>query len=206
MVRELYLRFQQLIHEGAKFGVVGGLGVLITLGGTDLLLVAYPHMDPVVASTIATFVAIAFTYLGSRYWTFRHRERTGMGRETALFFVLAGIGWLIQEACVVFVHHVLGETGKIPVTVALFIGIVLGTLFRFWSYRKWVWAAPQPAPAEAVLGGQELDHPVMMAQPGASQKPGATLQSGNTAQSGAAMSASPRHARGSLEDEVGRSR
>ena len=30
--------------------------------------------------------------------------------------------------------------------VANNVGIVLGTLFRFWSYRKWVWAAPRPAP------------------------------------------------------------
>ena len=25
--------------------------------------------------------------------------------------------------------------------MALFVGIVLGTLFRFWAYRKWVWRA-----------------------------------------------------------------
>ena len=36
-VRKLYERFRQLIHEGAKFGVVGVIGVIITDGGTNLL-------------------------------------------------------------------------------------------------------------------------------------------------------------------------
>jgi hypothetical protein len=37
---------------------------------------------------------------GSRYWTFRHRERSGAGRETAMFFALNAVGIGITEACV----------------------------------------------------------------------------------------------------------
>jgi hypothetical protein len=36
-VRGLYERFRQLIHEGAKFGVVGGIGFVVADGGTNLL-------------------------------------------------------------------------------------------------------------------------------------------------------------------------
>ena len=40
------------------------------------------------------------TFAGSRYWTFRHRERSGGGREMAMFFALNAVGIGITEACV----------------------------------------------------------------------------------------------------------
>ena len=96
---------------------------------------------------IATVAGMIVTYLGSRYWTFRHRERGGMGRETVLFFVLNGIGLGIQLASIGFTNYALGLSDKLASNVALFLGICLGTLFRFWSYRKWVWVAPPAGPA-----------------------------------------------------------
>ena len=150
-VRGLYERFRQLIHEGAKFGVVGGIGFLVTEVGTNLL--QSPLHGWLKANVIATLTATMVTYLGSRYWTFRHRERGGTGRETVLFIVLNGIGLGIQLACIGFTNYALGLTDRFSSNVALFLGICLGTLFRFWSYRKWVWiAATGPAldPAEFV--------------------------------------------------------
>jgi putative flippase GtrA len=144
-VRDLYGRFRHLIHEGARFGVVGGIGFLVTDGGTNLLQSALHGW--LKANVIATLAATIVTYLGSRYWTFRHRQRGGMGRETVLFFVLNGMGLGIQLACIGFTNYALGLTDKLASNVALFLGICLGTLFRFWSYRKWVWIAPTTGPA-----------------------------------------------------------
>ena len=143
--RGLYDRFRYLIHEFAKFGVVGGIGFLITDGGTNLLQsVLHGWLK---ANVIATLAGMIVTYLGSRYWTFRLRERGGMGRETVLFFVLNGIGLGIQLACIGFTNYALGLSDNLATNVALFLGICLGTLFRFWSYRKWVWIAPPAGPA-----------------------------------------------------------
>ena len=52
------------------------------------------------AITIATIVATVVTYLGNRYWTFRHRQGQGTTRDTIIFFVLNGIGLLIYYACI----------------------------------------------------------------------------------------------------------
>jgi putative flippase GtrA len=151
----LYERFRHLIHEGARFGVVGGIGFLITDGGTNLL--QSPLHGWLKANVAATLVAMVLTYLGSRYWTFRHRERTGMGRETVLFFVLNGLGLGIQLACIAFMNYSLGRTDKLASNVALLLGIALGTLFRFWSYRKWVWTAPAgPVLAPAEFAAEQL--------------------------------------------------
>jgi putative flippase GtrA len=150
-VRGWYERFRQLIHEGAKFGVVGGIGFLVSDGGTNLLQSTL-HLGWLKSNVIATLAATVVTYLGSRYWTFRHRERGGMGRESALFFALNGMGLAIQLACLGFTNYALGLTGKFASNVALLLGICLGTLFRFWSYRKWVWIAPAAGPALGPAG------------------------------------------------------
>ena len=140
----LYERFRVLIHEAAKFGLVGLAGFIVSLGGADVLRygAGVGKYKAVVAATIAATVV---TFLGNRYWAFRHRQRTGMGRETVLFFVFNGIGLLIQLACVAIVQDGLNLQGKIAYNAANLVGIGLGTLFRFWSYRKWVWRTQDPA-------------------------------------------------------------
>jgi putative flippase GtrA len=142
VVRGLYVRFQRLIHEAAKFGVVGVVGVFITNGGYALLHSTF-GLGPVTATTIATIVATAISYVANRYWSFRHRERTSVAREGVIFFVLNGIGLLIQDAVVAFNFYILSNGhNKAAEFIALNAGIALATLFRFWSYRKWVWVEP----------------------------------------------------------------
>jgi putative flippase GtrA len=150
--RTLYERFRQLIHEFAKFGVIGVLGLIITNGVYDVL---HNHLGvgPVTSTTIATIVATAVAYVGNRYWSFRHRERTGILRETVIFFVLNGIGLLIQDAAVAFNYYALDmRHNKASGFIALNVGIALATVFRFWSYRRFVWLAPSPGAAAQADG------------------------------------------------------
>ena len=159
----LYERFRVLIHEAAKFGVVGLAGFIVSLGGADVLRYG-AGVGKYKAVVIATVLATVVTFIGNRYWAFRHRERTGMGRETVLFFVFNGIGLLIQLACVAIVQDGLNLQGKIAYNAANLVGIGLGTLFRFWSYRKWVWRTQEPTGGvdeEATLygrGAEEYEH------------------------------------------------
>ena len=133
---------RQLIHEFAKFAVIGVTGVFITNAVYDLMCL-HLGLRPVTATTIATVVAAVFTYLGNRYWSFRTRLRTGVMREIVVFASLNGAGLLIQDAAVAFNYYVLGlRHDKLAGFIALNTGIVLATLFRFWSYRRFVWIAP----------------------------------------------------------------
>jgi putative flippase GtrA len=176
--RSLYERFAVLIHEAAKFGVVGAIGFVVSLGGADLLhfnLGVGKYTSVVIATVLATIV----TFIGNRWWAFRHRERTSMGQETVLFFVFNGIGLLIQLACVAIVVDGFNLQGsKLWYNLANLAGIALGTLFRFWSYRKWVWksggpeAAGFPADAELPSPG---DHPGQPEVNGNGARPGSPL-------------------------------
>jgi putative flippase GtrA len=154
VVRGLYVRFQRLIHEAAKFGVVGIVGVFITNGGYALLHNTF-GVGPVTSTTIATIVATAVSYVANRYWSFRHRERTTVAREGVIFFILNGIGLLIQDAVVAFNYYILSNgNNKAAEFIALNVGIALATLFRFWSYRKWVWVEPADGAEAATTGHQ----------------------------------------------------
>jgi putative flippase GtrA len=145
VVRALYDRFRQIIHEFAKFGAIGVIGLLITNIGYALL---HNHLGwgPITATTVATIIATCVTYVGNRYWSFKHRERTSVAREGTIFFLLNGIGLLIQDAVVAFNYYILGHFiqglagNKLAEFLALNVGIGLATLFRFWSYRRFVWA------------------------------------------------------------------
>lgn len=140
--RRLYERFRHLIHEGAKFGVVGIAGVFLNIGIANALY----FIGPLKAATVAVIVTTIISYVANRYWSFRHRERTTVARETVMFFVLNGVGLLIQWAAVGLAYYGLGQHDRLTYNIANMIGIVLGTLFRFWSYRKWVWVGPVAAP------------------------------------------------------------
>lgn len=142
-IGELYTRFRQLIHEGAKFLVIGAIGAIITFGVANAL---HP-IGKYKAITVATILATVITYLGNRYWTFRHRQGKGTKRDSILFFVLNGVGLLIYYACVGIIDLAGLGSSVAWYNVALVVGTGLGTLFRFWSYRRWIWLANPAAPA-----------------------------------------------------------
>ena len=104
--RKLYERFRLLLHEVAKFGVVGGIAFIVTELFFNLLIQL--GLDTFAANAGSTLLAAVVAFAGNRYWTFRHRERTGMGRETVLFFVFNGVGILIQQACIELAKHEFG--------------------------------------------------------------------------------------------------
>jgi len=167
------VRFRQIIHEFAKFGIIGVIGLSITNFGYALL--HSNGVGPVTSTTIATIAATTVAYIGNRYWSFRHRERTSVPREGSIFFVLNGIGLLIQDAAVAFNAYVLHlEHHKVAEFLALNTGIAIATMFRFWSYRRFVWAAPAPGagtsaqtgPAVPAVAPAATDNPAT-AQPGA---------------------------------------
>src|SRR6266498_4159471 len=98
-VMSLYHRWRMLVHELTKFGIVGAFNTGLDFGVANLLHVGL-HTNQYLAKTVSVTIAATSSYFMNRYWTFRHRARTGLGREYALFFVLNGVGLLIALACI----------------------------------------------------------------------------------------------------------
>ncbi|MER5794631.1 GtrA family protein [Streptomyces sp. NPDC001980] len=145
---------QRLVREVAKFGAVGGAGILVNLGVFNL--VRHVTDLPVVrASVIATVVAIIFNYLGFRYWTYRDREKSGRTKELTLFLLFSAVGLVIENGLLYLATYGFGWDSPLQSNVFKFVGIGVATLFRFWSYRTWVFKAlparEAVADAEAIL-------------------------------------------------------
>ncbi|MEV5554340.1 GtrA family protein [Nonomuraea wenchangensis] len=152
VVKRLYERFSSLVHELAKFGSIGAVAFVIDTGLLNFCHVVI-GLGPLTSKLVATVVSTTFAYLGNRYWTFRHREQTGLGREYFLFFLLNGIALLFGILTIGFTTYTLGLNDTLSVNIANIVGVGLGTLFRYWSYKKWVFLeATEPIPVE--LPGQ----------------------------------------------------
>jgi putative flippase GtrA len=155
--RILYRRYRELTGEAIRFLIVGGTAFGLTVGGTDALHLG-AGMAPLLANLIANVVAACFAFAAHKYWTFRHRPEGGQGREFVIFFLLNGAGLAVQQIFIGFTRYVLEFTGPVALNIALLLGIGVATAFRFWSYRKWVFLAPElPEPAgeaEAQEAGQ----------------------------------------------------
>jgi putative flippase GtrA len=146
-LRDLYARFRVLIHEAAKFSVVGVLSFGVTIVGANVLH-SGAGLGELVSVTIATTVATVLSFLGNKHWAFRHRKGNALHRESILFFVCNGVGLLFQLAFVAAVQFGLGLKGTLAYNVANILGVLVATSFRLYTYRQWVFP---------MAGGEALD-------------------------------------------------
>ena len=147
LIRDTYLRFQVLVHEVAKFGVVGAIGFVVQLGVQNVLHSGF-GVGALTAVVLAYIVATIVTFFGNRHWAFKHRKGGGLGQETALFVALNVVGIFIQVGIVDLVVHGLGHGDRLSYNIATIFGIGIGTMFRLFTYRRFVFRAPA-APASA---------------------------------------------------------
>lgn len=124
-------------HEVAKFGAVGGAGLLVNLGVFNLVR-HVTDLQVVRASVIATVVAIAFNYVGFRYFTYRDRDKSGHTKELSLFLLFSAVGLVIENGVLYAATYGFHWDSPLQSNVFKFLGIGVATLFRFWSYRTWV--------------------------------------------------------------------
>jgi putative flippase GtrA len=148
LIRDLYTRFRDLIHEVTKFGIVGLLALVITFGLTNALR-SGAGLGAVTATTIATVVATVFAFVGNRSWAFKHRRGKGLGHEGLLFIFFNGIGLVIQDVAVAIEEHEYGRHDTLAFNVALVLGVGVATLVRLYCYRRWVFLPPPASPPAA---------------------------------------------------------
>ena len=135
----MFTRLLKLRQELGKFFSVGALAYLVAVGGFNSLV----HLKnaplaskPLTASIISGVISILVAYLGNRHWTWKDRQRTGAKREVFLFFIINGISLLFGVICLAISRYILGLDSALADNIsANVIGVGIGTIFRFWSYR-----------------------------------------------------------------------
>lgn len=115
------------------------------------------HQGYVLAATISTTVSATAAFMGNRFWTWRHRSSTSLRREYVLYTFFNAVGLLISLICLWISHDLLGawKPGIFHSLLADNIakqgfGLALGTAFRFWAYRRYVFSVAPSAARESV--------------------------------------------------------
>ena len=159
MVPELIAR--RLSPEVVSFLTVGGVGYVVDVSAFNYLRTApvLDALDPSVAKSLAVALAMVVTYVGNRAVTWRGRSARGRRREVALFVLFNVIGLGFSVLTLAVSHDLLGLTSRLADNIsANVIGLALGTAFRFWSYRRFVFGGGRTYVdwAEGViLGGKQ---------------------------------------------------
>lgn len=162
----MYRRLRHLIHEAAKFLSVGAVGYIIDVGLFNLLRFAGgegPLYDrPLSAKAISVMAAMTFAYFANRHWTWKDRERTGFAREYLLFFVINGVALVMSVGVLWFSHYVLGFTSALADNIsANVIGLAMGTAFRFYAYRRWVFPEGEGVSDDEVMATVVGSRPIV---------------------------------------------
>lgn len=173
-------RLRRLSREVAAFAAVGGVGVLVNLAVFNLVRNT-TELPVVRCSMIATAVAIIFNYIGFRYFTYRDRDKTRPPREFSLFLAFSSAGLVIENGVLYVATYGFDWDTPLQNNIFKFLGIGVASLFRFCSYRSWVFRAvpaarPAVAPAPAAEAGEageagEIAAAPDMRIPGGRRKP-----------------------------------
>lgn len=126
--------------EAISFLAVGGVGYVVAVAAFNAFrsLPVLSVLDPSFANILAVAVAMVVTYVGNRYFTWRG-ESTQRRREIALFVLFNAIGLGFSVVALIVSHDLMGLTSRLDDNIsANVIGVALGMVFRFWTYKKWV--------------------------------------------------------------------
>ncbi|GAA1689145.1 GtrA family protein [Microbacterium sediminicola] len=130
--------------RAGAFLVVGGVAFVVDALAYNVLVFWVtghgPMFDqPILAKIIAIVVATFVTYVGNRFWTFGKRTISRKISRYVLFVVLNLIAIGLQLGCLAFSRYVLGLDSVVADNIAgTLIGQALATLFRFFTYDRWV--------------------------------------------------------------------
>ena len=135
-------KFFNIRYELGKFFGVGLVAYVVGVAGFNLLV----HFDsaplankPLTASIASGVVSILIAYFGNRYWTWRDRQWSGTKREITLFFLINIISLAISVGCLAVSRYLLNFNSVVADNIASnLVGVGLGTIIRFWAYRKYV--------------------------------------------------------------------
>jgi putative flippase GtrA len=142
-----------LLKEISAFGLVGAIALVI-----DVSIFAWlqPH-GALKAKFVSTTVSTTFAYFGNRHLSFSHRARTSIGRETSFFFGINLITLIFSELVIAFFVYVLDYGHASGMVFVVNLGTIgMGTLFRFWGYKRFVFLHPDRVNAKDIDLDEEL--------------------------------------------------
>jgi putative flippase GtrA len=129
-------------REFSTFVAVGAAATAVSaslynlLAHTSVLDRAPLMHHPIIAFVLANIAGMSVSFIGTRWWVFRHRHVRGPAGGLVGFVVVNVASWIVPLACLSFSRYVLGLSSALADNLAVnVIGLGLGTVVRFYALR-----------------------------------------------------------------------
>lgn len=132
-------------QELFRFAVIGGVAYATDVVIFNILLVGL-ELPSAWCKVVSSAAAIAVAFAGSRHYTWRNRRTDAPWREYGLFVLFSVLAAGIQLLCLLVSHELLGLRSALADNLsANVVGMALATIFRFWTFRTYVFPRRVPA-------------------------------------------------------------
>ena len=126
-------------HRPLRFIVVGVSNTVLDFTLMNLLSLA--GLNLIIANTISTGIAMIYSFLMNKKWTFRNAGQDYL-RQVILFFVFTAIGiWVIQNGLIILAQHYLPRFGlpdQAFNNLAKLVASVFSLTWNYLTYNRFV--------------------------------------------------------------------
>lgn len=145
-------RLNRLAHEGAAYTAVNVVATILALVLFNLLvhgvLGAFdgPMNDrPLSAYVLANSITMVVSFLGTREFVYQHRKPMGPAGGFVNYAAVNLTSFVIPVSCLWISRNLMHLADPLSDNISgNVVGAGLGTLFRFWAFRRFVFKVERP--------------------------------------------------------------
>ncbi len=140
-------RLSRIGGEAAKFSAVNVVATIVAVALFNVLVHGLTAISrpgilngwPVTAWFLANCVGMGISFYGSRRYAFKNRQPTGPGGGALNYVVVNLASFVIPMGCLWVTRNIADWESALADNIsANVVGAVLGMLFRFWAFRRFV--------------------------------------------------------------------
>ena len=135
MLRKLFYRPKNFLHQLVLVGGVGAVGFVIDLGIIFTIMALF-LLEPIIANTVSTTIVIFINWFGNRKFVFGETKNTGV--EIVQFFVASVAGLIFSNIAIFVLFYVLEWQTATGIILGKFFGLFAGIVVKFLLYKYWV--------------------------------------------------------------------